>query len=48
MTNVPMTILVVGTTGGIGPLVVDEALRQRHVVRALVRATRKALRKELS
>ncbi|HEY4987048.1 MAG TPA: NmrA family NAD(P)-binding protein [Bradyrhizobium sp.] len=48
MTNVPMTILVVGTTGSIGRLVVDEALRQRHVVRALVRAKSKALRKELS
>lgn len=42
MTNAPMTMLVVGATGSIGRLVVDEALRQGHLVRALVRATRKA------
>jgi uncharacterized protein YbjT (DUF2867 family) len=32
-----MTVLVVGATGSIGLLVVDEALRQGHAVRALVR-----------
>ncbi len=32
-----MTVLVVGATGSIGSLVVDEALRQGHAVRALVR-----------
>ena len=42
MTNTPMTVLVVGATGSIGRLVVDEALRQGHVVRALVRTTNKA------
>jgi uncharacterized protein YbjT (DUF2867 family) len=42
MTNAPMTVLVVGATGSIGRLVVDEALRQGHVVRALVRTTNKA------
>lgn len=35
-------ILVVGATGSIGSLVVEEALRQRHVVRALVRSRDKA------
>jgi uncharacterized protein YbjT (DUF2867 family) len=33
----PLTVLVVGATGSIGRLVVAEALRQRHAVRALVR-----------
>jgi uncharacterized protein YbjT (DUF2867 family) len=42
MTNAPKTVLVVGATGSIGRLVVDEALRQGHVVRALVRRTNKA------
>jgi uncharacterized protein YbjT (DUF2867 family) len=37
-----MTVLVVGATGSIGRLVVDEALRQGHVVRALVRSADKA------
>jgi uncharacterized protein YbjT (DUF2867 family) len=32
-----MTVLVVGATGSIGRLVVDEAIRRGHVVRALVR-----------
>lgn len=36
-----MTVLVVGATGSIGRLVVDEALRQGHAVRALVRNPRK-------
>ncbi len=35
-----MTVLVVGATGSIGSLVVDEALRQGHAVRALVRKTK--------
>ncbi len=33
----PLTVLVVGATGSIGRLVVAEALRQGHAVRALVR-----------
>jgi uncharacterized protein YbjT (DUF2867 family) len=33
----PMTVLAVGATGSIGRLVVDEAIRQGHAVRALVR-----------
>jgi len=37
-----MTVLVVGATGSIGKLVVDEAIRQGHSVRALVRDSRKA------
>lgn len=36
-----MTVLVVGATGSIGRLVVEEALRQGHVVRALVRTPAK-------
>jgi uncharacterized protein YbjT (DUF2867 family) len=36
-----MTLLVVGATGSIGSLVVDEALRQGHAVRALVRKSSK-------
>ena len=36
--NTPrMTVLVVGATGSIGRLVVDELIRQSHTVRALVR-----------
>jgi uncharacterized protein YbjT (DUF2867 family) len=42
MTNAAMTVPVVGATGSIGRLVVDEALRQGHVVRALLRTTNKA------
>lgn len=38
----PMTVLIVGATGSIGRLVVAEALRQGHRVRALVRDARKA------
>ena len=41
MTKTPMTVLVVGATGSIGSLVVDEALRQGHAVRALVRKSSK-------
>lgn len=37
-----MTVLVVGATGSIGRLVVDEALRHGHAVRALVRNAGKA------
>lgn len=37
MSKAPLTILVVGATGSIGRLVVAEATRQGHTVRALVR-----------
>jgi uncharacterized protein YbjT (DUF2867 family) len=37
-----MNVLAVGATGSIGLLVVDEAIRQGHVVRALVRTAGKA------
>ena len=36
------TVLVVGSTGTIGRLVVDEAIREGHAVRALVRNPGKA------
>jgi uncharacterized protein YbjT (DUF2867 family) len=42
LTTSPMTVLVVGATGSIGRLVVEEALRQGHAVRALVRTAGKA------
>src|SRR5208283_2334549 len=42
MTNPKMTVLVVGATGSIGRLVVEEALREGHAVRALVRTPDKA------
>jgi uncharacterized protein YbjT (DUF2867 family) len=42
MTNSKMTVLVVGATGSIGRLVVEEALQQGHAVRALVRTPEKA------
>jgi len=42
MTGARMTLLVVGATGSIGRLVVEEAIRQGHAVRALVRNQRKA------
>jgi uncharacterized protein YbjT (DUF2867 family) len=42
MTIPRMTVLVVGATGSIGRLVVEEALRQGHAVRALVRSLGKA------
>jgi len=42
MTASRMTVLVVGATGSIGRLVVDEAIRQGHAVRALVRNRAKA------
>lgn len=41
MTARQMTVLVAGATGSIGSLVVDEALRQGHAVRALVRKSSK-------
>ena len=44
MTLSPMTVLVVGATGSIGRLVVEEALRQWHIVRALARSVDKARR----
>ncbi|QUP56041.1 NAD(P)H-binding protein (plasmid) [Ralstonia syzygii] len=37
MSPAPLKILVVGATGSIGRLVVAQALRQGHAVRALVR-----------
>jgi uncharacterized protein YbjT (DUF2867 family) len=36
-----MTLLVIAATGSIGRVVVDEALGQGHVVRALVRTQEK-------
>lgn len=44
MTLPRMTVLVVGATGSIGRFVVEEALRQGHAVRALVRNPGKARR----
>ena len=44
MTVPRMTVLVVGATGSVGRLVVEEALRQGHAVRALVRAPGKTRR----
>src|SRR5208337_2579577 len=42
MTDLRLTILAVGATGSIGSLVVEEAIRQGHAVRALVRGASKA------
>jgi uncharacterized protein YbjT (DUF2867 family) len=42
MTIIRMNVLVVGSTGTIGRLVVDEAIREGHAVRALVRNPGKA------
>lgn len=42
MAVAPLTVLVAGATGSIGRLVVAEALRQGHDVRALVRSADKA------
>ena len=42
MTILPMTVLVVGATGSIGRLVVEEAIRQGNAVRALARNPAKA------
>ena len=44
MSTPRMTVLVVGATGSIGCLVVEQAIRQGHTVRALVRASGKARR----
>ena len=44
MNESPKTVLVVGSTGSIGHLVVEEAVRQGYVVRALVRTPSKARR----
>lgn len=44
MTTRPSTVLVVGATGSIGRLVVEEAIRQGHTTRALVRNVDKARR----
>jgi nucleoside-diphosphate-sugar epimerase len=41
LTISPMTVLVVGATRSIGRIVVEEALRQGHVVRALVHSAGK-------
>jgi uncharacterized protein YbjT (DUF2867 family) len=42
MSDRRMNVLVVGATGSIGRLVVEEAVRKSHAVRALVRDSRKA------
>jgi uncharacterized protein YbjT (DUF2867 family) len=44
MSNQSITVLVIGATGSIGSLVVEEALRQGHSVRALVRSAERARR----
>src|SRR5580765_4474138 len=44
MSNQPMTVLVVGATGSIGRLVVEDAVGRGHAVRALARDLRKARR----
>jgi uncharacterized protein YbjT (DUF2867 family) len=44
MTTRPSTVLVVGATGSIGRLVVEESIRQGHATRALVRHADKARR----
>jgi uncharacterized protein YbjT (DUF2867 family) len=44
MKAAPLKVLVVGATGSIGRLVVDEAVRQGHEVRGLVRDLRRASR----
>lgn len=44
MSGQHLRVLVVGATGSIGHLVVEEAVRQGHLVRALVRDARKAER----
>jgi uncharacterized protein YbjT (DUF2867 family) len=42
MTHAKLTVLAVGATGSIGRLVVEEALREGHAVRALVHTADKA------
>lgn len=44
MSTTRMTVLVVGATGSIGSLAVEEAIRAGHAVRALVRNPGKARR----
>jgi uncharacterized protein YbjT (DUF2867 family) len=44
MSNPRLTVLVVGATGSSGRLVVEEAVRKGHAVRALARDPRKARR----
>jgi uncharacterized protein YbjT (DUF2867 family) len=44
MSRKTLTVLAVGATGSIGRLVVEEALREGHAVRALVRSSGKARR----
>ena len=44
MSGAQMNVLLVGATGSIGRLVVEEAIRQGHAVRALVRDLRRASR----
>src|ERR1700712_543303 len=44
MTNAVLNVLVIGATGSIGRLVVDEALRHGHKVRAMIRTAAKASR----
>jgi uncharacterized protein YbjT (DUF2867 family) len=43
MSKPSMTILVIGATGSIGSLVVEEALLKGHSVRALVRSPEKGV-----
>ncbi len=42
MSRMRMTVLVVGATGSIGRLVVEQAIQEGHAVRALVRNSAKA------
>jgi uncharacterized protein YbjT (DUF2867 family) len=44
MNSQRLTVLVVGATGSVGRLVVEEAVKKGHVVRALARDPRKARR----
>ena len=44
MSQPPLTVLVVGATGSIGRLVVEEVVKNGHAVRALARDPRKARR----
>ena len=44
MSNPRLTVLVVGATGSIGRLVVEEAVRKGHAVRALAREPRQVRR----
>lgn len=44
MSNAPMNVLVIGATGSVGRLVVDEAIESGHRVRALIRSASRASR----